>query len=286
MVQFVSTEDLDEEAWNKCARRHAHGRPYYQTWFLDTVCPDWDALVVGDYEAIMPLPRYTKYGVDWSIAPPWAGFLGFIGPQAQIPQEKEWKALLPKSLKYIDWPLCPAQEGGERLYQWHCGPETLALRADDEIPQQAEDYTVFHNDPPEALIGLMKQQGLAKHPFEEMDEERLKHLMHVGIHKRKGQVWSLYDRSNTLVAGAYIFYDAEAITVHSLAQSSSSDVSTARLMLWAILKESEPYPVRVEVLERMADPAVIQGLNPEVKFIPKFSLNRLPWYLKWYRPEV
>lgn len=286
MVQLVSAQNLDEEAWNRCARRHGHGRPYHYTWFLDTVCPHWDALVVGNYEAIMPLPRYQKLGVEWSVSPPWTGSLGFIGPQDQIPKESEWKPLLPNPLKYIDLLLSPSDEGAERLYQWHCGPETLALRADADISRQAEQYTVFHNDPPEALIGLLKEHRLARHPFEAMDEERLKHLMHVGIHKRKGQVWSLYDRSNTLVAGAYIFYDAEAITVHTLAQSSPSEVSTARLLLWAILKESEPYPVRVEVREQMADPSVVQGLYPEVKFIPNFTLNRLPWYLKWYRPEV
>jgi hypothetical protein len=39
---------------------------YGCSWFLDTACPGWDALVMDDYRAVMPLPHATKYFIKYA----------------------------------------------------------------------------------------------------------------------------------------------------------------------------------------------------------------------------
>ncbi len=55
--------DIDENRWNDLIARHPSSLPYAHTWYLDAVCERWDALVYGDYEAVMPLPIEKKWGI-------------------------------------------------------------------------------------------------------------------------------------------------------------------------------------------------------------------------------
>lgn len=294
MFQFIPQSELDEDRWNQTVKKYGEGRPFLFTWYLDTVCERWDALIYSDYEYIAPLPRYTFAGVDHCIAPPWVNAMFPIGPQAHIPEKmteltEELLDKWPKDLRYTRYPgFSPpndASKSGSRLFQWQCGPESLALRADEKLLPEEDKYSLFKNDPPEALIELIFKNRDQKHSFDSHEKERLKHLMHVGIYKRRGQVWSLYDESNTLAAGAYVMYDAECLTVIHLAGRSGDKVDEARLLLWHVLRESEPYPIRVELFESAAPKGVEKGLYAKEKIIPEFFRNQLPWYLKWHQPK-
>jgi hypothetical protein len=48
------------------------------------MCSNWSALIVGDYETIMPLPWRKKFGIRYFYAPPFIQQLGLIGNQALI----------------------------------------------------------------------------------------------------------------------------------------------------------------------------------------------------------
>lgn len=295
MIQLVLQEDLNEDAWNKVVRKHGQGRPFAFSWFLDTVCDHWDALVLNDYEAVLPLPHYFKMGQKWGVMPPWTFQLGVIGPEVHESLLSDFILSIPKEYGLVQWILNQSNSPeitskNQKTYQWKCGPgesPSQTLRANPEYLKREFDYSVFRNDPPEALIELLINQQNPKHLFDAASLERLKHLMHVGQHKRKGQVWSLYDKSNTLAAGAYIFYDADRITLHTLAgRSEDNDHWPETILVQAIIAETEPFPVLLEVDEKILPKFLTERLSPEVFSVPVIEINRLPWYLKWYRPAL
>ena len=47
---------------------------------------------------------------------------------------------------------------------------------------------------------------------------------------------------------------------------------------------SGPFPVLLEANEVVLPKVLADRLKPSTVQIPSFELNRLPWYLKWYRP--
>jgi hypothetical protein len=53
-----------------------NGLVYGMSWYLDIVCPNWDALVSDDYEAVMPLPWKQKLGIKYVYHPLFAQQLG------------------------------------------------------------------------------------------------------------------------------------------------------------------------------------------------------------------
>lgn len=54
-IRFVKQEDIDKIKWNSCIHNAYNGNVFGYKWFLDQVGKDWDALVEGDYESVLPL---------------------------------------------------------------------------------------------------------------------------------------------------------------------------------------------------------------------------------------
>ena len=64
--QYLSHHQINQLLWDECIDNAQNSMPYAYSWYLNTVAPDaWNALVLGDYLAVMPLPTRTK----WSIVP-------------------------------------------------------------------------------------------------------------------------------------------------------------------------------------------------------------------------
>ena len=54
-IRFVKKEDIDKIKWNSCVHYAINGNIFGYMWFLDSVSKEWDALVEGDYESVLPL---------------------------------------------------------------------------------------------------------------------------------------------------------------------------------------------------------------------------------------
>lgn len=54
-VKFIPKEELDKVKFNSCVHYANNGNIFGYWWYLDAISKDWDALVEGDYESVMPL---------------------------------------------------------------------------------------------------------------------------------------------------------------------------------------------------------------------------------------
>jgi len=64
MILHLEHHQIDKQKWDACIEQAPNGLIYAFSWYLDTVCSDWEALVVGDYELVMPLVHRRKMGVS------------------------------------------------------------------------------------------------------------------------------------------------------------------------------------------------------------------------------
>jgi hypothetical protein len=62
--------------WDACIKSSFNGLIWGFSWYLDIVCPNWDAIIEGDYQKVMPLPFVTKYNQTKIIVPPFVKQLG------------------------------------------------------------------------------------------------------------------------------------------------------------------------------------------------------------------
>jgi hypothetical protein len=76
MIRYIRNSKIDKNAWDRCIGHAANGIIYAYAWYLDLVCPGWDALVDDDYVSVMPLTRGKKYLMDYLYPPPFVQQLG------------------------------------------------------------------------------------------------------------------------------------------------------------------------------------------------------------------
>lgn len=60
-IKYLSSEDIDKTKWNSCVHYAVNGNIFGYKWYLDAIAREWDCLVEGDYESVMPLP----FKKDW-----------------------------------------------------------------------------------------------------------------------------------------------------------------------------------------------------------------------------
>jgi len=58
-IRYISKKNLSIEKYDRCIQQAENGLIYAYSWFLDSVADGWGALVLGDYQAVMPIP-YLK----------------------------------------------------------------------------------------------------------------------------------------------------------------------------------------------------------------------------------
>ena len=77
-IKHLKHAEIDVEKWDNCISQASNSLVYAESWYLNVVSPNWEALVGGDYEYVMPLPKKRKFGVPFLVQPPLAQQLGLF----------------------------------------------------------------------------------------------------------------------------------------------------------------------------------------------------------------
>lgn len=78
-MKYVLREHIDVAKWDDCIKSSPNGLVYAYSFYLDHMSKHWDALVYGDYEAVMPLTWNRKCGIKYLYQPPFTQQLGIFG---------------------------------------------------------------------------------------------------------------------------------------------------------------------------------------------------------------
>ena len=115
-LRWISNAVIDRQKWDLCIDNCVWGKVYALSWFLDLITENqWEALVVGDYDFIMPVPFRKKYGIRYTYRPNFCQQLGVFAKESNLDPlllEKFIQELLLK-YKHIHYPLNHANIGFE-----------------------------------------------------------------------------------------------------------------------------------------------------------------------------
>lgn len=78
-IRLVNKNEIDPEKWDNCVAKNDNGLIYAQFLYLNFLTKHWSAIIIGDYEAILPLPWNSKWGIKYYKAIPFIQQLGLIG---------------------------------------------------------------------------------------------------------------------------------------------------------------------------------------------------------------
>ncbi len=104
-ISYVRNSEINRSLWDACIDKATNGLIYSYSFYLDTMCTHWDALVLNEYEAVMPLPDRRKWGISYLYQPFLVAQLGVFG-QSLFPELLEdFLSHIPKKFKYWDFML-------------------------------------------------------------------------------------------------------------------------------------------------------------------------------------
>lgn len=85
-IKQLNNNEIDKVKWDEIIADSPNGIAYAYSWYLDAVFPDWEAIVIGDYNYIFPLTIKKKYIISYFFTPVFAMQLGVFSKN-DIPKE-------------------------------------------------------------------------------------------------------------------------------------------------------------------------------------------------------
>ena len=225
-IKYIHREHLDEEKYNQCIDSSLQSKIYAFSWYLDIVCDTWDVLVLNDYEAVMPIPWRKKYGIKYVYPPFWVLQLGVFSNE--VIDENEFLTPLFNKFKFVElrmntcnnfelYPEFLQLKQCQKLVFNTTYSSTLSHyrkdRKKDLQKAAAADLIEKWNDHPSNLIQLFKNNIGKRTPnIKETDYENLEKLIAICIEKKIGEILSVYDKENKLVASVFLLKHKNSIT--------------------------------------------------------------------------
>lgn len=106
-IIHLTNDKIDRARWDDCIRHSTNHSPYALSEYLDALCPTWEALILGGYEMVMPLPVRKKYGILYLYQPFLIPYLGVFGKSLSKSITDQFLQAIPSSVKWIDITLNP-----------------------------------------------------------------------------------------------------------------------------------------------------------------------------------
>lgn len=104
-IKYLQQKEIDKQAWDKCIEGAANGLIYAYSFYLDAMADHWDAVVLNDYEAVMPLPWRKKFGIYYLYQPFLTAQLGLFGNNINTALLENFLEKIPSKFKLWEFPL-------------------------------------------------------------------------------------------------------------------------------------------------------------------------------------
>jgi hypothetical protein len=101
-IQYLSHPEIDKEKWDACVTAASNGLIYAYSFYLDHMAKQWDALVLNDYDAVMPLTWNKKYGLYYLYQPAFTASLGVFGKNLTETLVEKFVVAIPKKFGLIE----------------------------------------------------------------------------------------------------------------------------------------------------------------------------------------
>lgn len=101
MIRKVKNKDIDFSKYQQCIESSVQRNFYAKKDILNALCEDWELLVYGDYEFVMPIPIRKKLGLKIVVMPLFCQQLGIFGFEKNNQVEEEFLNYFQKNYRIL-----------------------------------------------------------------------------------------------------------------------------------------------------------------------------------------
>lgn len=100
-LQYIKHQDIDFNKWDLAISSSPIPFVFAQSFYLNATCPNWDALIIDDYQSVFPITAKSKFGFKYLPQPPFTSQLGTYG-KVTLEIEQQFYQYILDNFKLID----------------------------------------------------------------------------------------------------------------------------------------------------------------------------------------
>lgn len=300
-IKYIRQAEIDKVKWDHCIDRSSNGLIYAYSYYLDAMAGNWDALVLGDYEAVMPLTWKKKYGIKYLYQPFLAAQLGVFGAAMHWELVGSFIKAIPASFRFAEIslnsknsPIYPATLATDRI--------NYLLDLDKPYETVRSDYAenIRRNMRKSSQLGCLAEKGFAVEKVIELAVQQMKsqgntekdnidrfRKLFQYLHPRQmAMTYGIFSVENKLLASAVFFFShnrAYYILVGNHPDGKTTGASHA--LIDAFIKDHAGKNMVLD-FEGSDIPSLAlfyKSFGATEEKYPAIRINRLPFYLKWMK---
>lgn len=300
-IIYLTYQQIDKLKWDACINNASNGLVYGYSFYLDAMAKNWDALVLDDYEAVMPITFNRKYAVYYLYQPAFTACLGVFGNNISAEILNRFLHAIPGKFKYWDIYFNPGNmfalpdfnlyERKNFVLNLRNSYTELFANFKDNIKRnirKSEKFGLLTNTNCniDAVIALAKEQALAFALPGQDDYENFKLLYKLLYSKEKAKIYAVSNKENKLLAAAVFFFShnrAYYILVGN--HPDGKTLGSSHALINAFIKDHAGQNLLLD-FEGSDIPSLAYFYNSFAAAEEKYSaikLNRLPAAIRWLK---
>lgn len=302
MIQYLKHKEINLHRWDSCIEQSVTPLVYAKSWYLNMICPGWDALVLNEYEAVMPLTKGKKYFIHYLYQPFFSQQLGVFSAEVLTAQQLlAFINAIPKHFRFIDINLNSSNKAladvlhlkPRKNYELNLNKpydkleKNYASQAKRNLKKAQKEILIIKNIPyPQAVEFYRKHKGKLTKGVKEKHYQQLMFLLEkADQYKHVFALGSYNSKQEILAAAIFIHYHSRIIFLLGTASPAGRDCGAMYAIFDRLIFQYAGTDTVLD-FEGSEIPGIarfFKNFGAEKKIYYKLKINRLPLLFKIFK---
>ena len=300
-IRYLQHKEIEKAKWDACIEQALNGLIYSYSYYLDAMSKHWDALILKDYEAVMPLTWNKKYGFYYLYQPAFTASLGVFGNNLTKDIIDHFLSMIPSKFKLVEIALNSGNIVGDPK-RFSLLRSNYILHLNRSYEEVYKSYRDNHkrNITKAFQLGCRVSKEIAVDEIIQLNKEQLQNVDGTKPEgypnfkklyeflKTRGQAktYAIVDPKNKVLASAVFFFShnrAYYILVGN--HPDGKTIGASHALIDAFIKDHAGQNLILDFegsdIRNLA--FFYSGFGATEEIYSALKINRLPFYVKWMK---
>ncbi|MCG8410402.1 MAG: hypothetical protein MI739_03855 [Bacteroidales bacterium] len=299
-VKYIKNNQIDLGKWDNRINNSINGTIFAFSWYLNILCENWDALILDDYNYVMPILYYKKMNQDIILSHKLGKYMGVFSNKILSENiVKQFVKKLPKKslLTHIIFnkynKLNSEWVSKERTYELDLIQPYYKISEYFDLEfwrglhiATRKQIAIIKGLRTQDLIDFIKTPKTTTYPaLNKKDFQKIRMILAQGLNYNLIEIYGAYNTTNELCATVVFIKSKEKI--YTLLSSISRNGTNTFAMHLIINKFIETHSekkltLNLENITSINNIDFFTGVGAQELYYYKYYRNQLPWYYKFF----
>ena len=298
-IKYLKNSEINFVRWDNCINNAINGNIFSYSWYLNILCENWDALVLGDYEYVMPILHKIEYKKSIIFSSKLGNRLGIFSNS--ILTEKivtEFIDKIPNTFSLVHILLNKFNKLTSKSSTYKKTYELDLIQTYAKISEKFSNQfqknihiavsnriKIIKGLMPNELINFAQRKNSITNPnLKNSDFQKLRMIIAYGLRYNLGEIYGVYSAENNLCAAAFFLKSKRKI--HLIYNAIDKQAINTCALYYLIDKFIETHAeknltLNIENIIINNDLDFFTGAGAHEYKYKSYSVNHLPWYYKF-----